>query len=874
MFRNQLQLVALAVALSAAVLFTSCGGLSAAPINNLALGAVTVDITPATMTITTGTVQQFTATVNGSGLQNVQWQVNGVPGGAPIVGTIDNAGNYTAPQFVPIPPTVVLTAVANADNTRSGNASVTITGTQLPATVLMSPRIAALQIGTEMNLSAGVMGPNDTNVTWQVNGIPNGNASVGTITPGSNNTASYKAPAKVPNPATVTIQAVSRSEPGKVATCPTTISLQPPTVPTITITPVIMKVQSENSQAFTAEVINSSNTAVFWEVNGDVGGSQTYGTIASEGDQGVYTAPINVPLISDTVSITAAPLASPSRFSSGLVAIAPPPVLGVSVNVQGGTSVEVGSGEQVSATVQNASDQSVTWKVNGIPGGNSTYGTIQPDQANGNQAMYFAPAKIPAQKAVVVEAIPNASPTLAGTLPVTITAATVTVTVTPGISSLGVGQQETFSAAISDVADQDANWYVCSNSKNCVLGGNSTLGTIAPFENADVVTYTAPAAVPSPPSVMIKAVSEAVPSVFGTATVTIGLKQVITVTITPSNPQTVPVNESLGPYTATVMGTDDQQVNWAVNGIIGGNETIGMLIPDSGDLSQEDYIAPAVVPNPATVKVTAISVEDPTAISNADSVTVVPEQNPPSVTIDPAPYPLPQGGNEQVFAVVNNIPDHTVNWTLTLPNGQACTQLLCGTVNPIQTNNAPTTYTAPINVPDGTIVNITATSSSVPSAHDTAPITISADDFASISINPSQPPPIQAGSGQEITFTVSIKNAPQDQEMEWNLGCASEAASGFWCGSPFSNGAWTGCIIGADGAQQCSAGGLAEAGNTALTYTPPPKTGNSFNPNFCASKPGADMIPLTAALNQLTNNCNQTSCTATVCITVTPAAGK
>src|SRR5208282_3218986 len=110
------------------------------------------------------------AAVSNSSLSSVQWLVNGVPGGQGSIGTIDSSGNYTAPQFVPNPPNVTITAVSDADNTKSGSATVSITGAQTPAIVAISPTSAALQVGTKLNLSASVTGPTDTTVTWQVNG--------------------------------------------------------------------------------------------------------------------------------------------------------------------------------------------------------------------------------------------------------------------------------------------------------------------------------------------------------------------------------------------------------------------------------------------------------------------------------------------------------------------------------------------------------------------------------------------------------------------------------------------------------------------------------------------------------------------------------
>jgi hypothetical protein len=71
-------------------------------------------------------VQLFKATVNNSTNQNVNWEVNGVAGGNAMFGTIDTSGNYSAPATLPTPATFNVTAVAQADTSKSGDASVTI----------------------------------------------------------------------------------------------------------------------------------------------------------------------------------------------------------------------------------------------------------------------------------------------------------------------------------------------------------------------------------------------------------------------------------------------------------------------------------------------------------------------------------------------------------------------------------------------------------------------------------------------------------------------------------------------------------------------------------------------------------------------------
>lgn len=71
--------------------------------------------------------------------------------------------------------------------------------------------------------------------------------------------------------------------------------------PSITISPATANIQEGASLAFTASVVNSSSTAVSWQVNGVMGGNSTVGTIDMNGN---YTAPAFVPTPA-SVTITA-----------------------------------------------------------------------------------------------------------------------------------------------------------------------------------------------------------------------------------------------------------------------------------------------------------------------------------------------------------------------------------------------------------------------------------------------------------------------------------------------------------------------------------------------------------------------------------------
>ncbi len=70
-------------------------------------------------------------------------------------------------------------------------------------------------------------------------------------------------------------------------------------------------------------------------------------------------------------------------------------------------------------------------------------------------------------------------------------------------------------------------------------------------------------------------------------------------------------------FTATVQNASDTAVTWEINGIAGGNSTVGTI--SSSGL----YTAPTSVPNPAAVTVTAIAQADPSA-SASTTLTVTP----------------------------------------------------------------------------------------------------------------------------------------------------------------------------------------------------------------------------------------------------------
>jgi len=377
-----------------------CAGVSTTPTPI----SVSVTISPILATVAAGGTQQFSAVVQNTSNTAVTWQVNGVTGGNATVGTISSSGLYTAPGVVPNPATVTVTAVSQADATKSAAAQVTITAATT-VSVTISPTSATVAAGGTQQFSAVVQNTSNTAVTWQVNGVTGGNATVGTIS----SSGLYTAPGVVPNPATVTVTAVSQADATKSAAAQVTITAA--TTVSVTISPTSATVAAGGTQQFSAVVQNTSNTAVTWQVNGVTGGNATVGTISSSG---LYTAPGVVPNPA-TVTVTAVSQADATKSAAAQVTITAATTVSVTISPTSAT-VAAGGTQQFSAVVQNTSNTAVTWQVNGVTGGNATVGTIS------SSGLYTAPGVVPNPATVTVTAVSQADATKSAAAQVTITA--------------------------------------------------------------------------------------------------------------------------------------------------------------------------------------------------------------------------------------------------------------------------------------------------------------------------------------------------------------------------------------------------------------------------------------------------------------------
>ena len=147
-------MISLVLAMLSTIILPACGGggASSGGGGSGSSGTVQVSVSPSTAQVALGQQMQFTASVTGTSNVQVTWQVNGVTGGSAGPGTIASNGLYTAPSAVPNPPTATISAVSQADVTKSGSATVTIVSPTASGTYTIT--VTAIEGGLSQNTTA------------------------------------------------------------------------------------------------------------------------------------------------------------------------------------------------------------------------------------------------------------------------------------------------------------------------------------------------------------------------------------------------------------------------------------------------------------------------------------------------------------------------------------------------------------------------------------------------------------------------------------------------------------------------------------------------------------------------------------------------
>lgn len=292
------------------------------------------------------------------------------------------------------------------------------------------------------------------------------------------------------------------------------------------------------------------------------------------------------------------------------------------------TSVSLGSTVQFTETTSGSANTAVTWQVNGIDGGNSTYGTVS------STGLYTPPATVPNPPTVTVTVISQANTIYLANASVTIVSG-IAVSVSPAAVNLELAQTQQFAAAVTGNSNAAVTWLAGG-----MVGGNATYGTITPSG-----LYTAPASGGTPLAVTVSAISQVDVTKSGVASVIV--HGGIQLSLTP-DPATVETYGTVQ-FIPAISGTTNTGLTWQVNGINGGSSVVGTIS------STGLYTAPRSVPTQAqngtsrtaAVTVTAVSQADSTVGASAVVTIVSPNQSAQSL-----PIPLGvSGGNALDFGV-------------------------------------------------------------------------------------------------------------------------------------------------------------------------------------------------------------------------------
>lgn len=514
----------------------------------------------------------------------------------------------------------------------------------------------------------------------------------------------------------------------------------PPPAITVSVTPSNSSVLLGNTQTFAATVANASNVSVTWSVNGVAGGNNATGTISATG---VYIAPADLPTPA-TVQIAATSNADTSKAGSASVTVVSDVSMAIVPNA---ANVELGAtqGFQAAITSSGHPDTSVHWTLTGTTCP-SACGTVD---INGN---YTAPQILPNLATATLTAQSIADLSKQASASVTISSNFSLQVAAPG--RVPLSGTATITATLTEVTGSSPNttlsWSLsgpgCSGAACGVLNVVTTQASGSnPLTSS--ATYTAPSVVPSPDSVTVTVTPVADPSKKAQAT--FAVQSGVGVSLSPGT-TTLAANHRVT-LTAQVFGAANTGVTWSVNGIGGGNASVGQIcVVGSGACQavtntnslQVAYLAPGAIPTPNPVMVQATSVADTTKSATAQ-VTVI---NHVVVSVMPNTVTLAPLAAQTFTATVLGTSNQSVVWQV---QGAACTTAgACGVVN------ATGTYTAPNAVPSPNTLQVVAVSADDSSQSGSANVTVS----GGAQILALHPASVYAGAANGFTLRVDGGN--------------------------------------------------------------------------------------------------------------------
>lgn len=370
---------------------------------------------------------------------NVEWSVNGIPGGNDQVGTITSSGLYQAPIISPSIKAITVSGLTNGQAS-SGAVRVTantsfghiagggselgsLTNTQLPRIPTGGGggggggNIAITPTPTIDSVGQGCPGQaiTITGRYWSIDGstaffaLGDGTAWTIQTAPTTTDNINYSASILVPGsyannsgPYTIYVSVNAKKSsttatPNNQFLIPASCSSTPPTNPppavmhTLTITG-LTQVCASSSHQFTASYDGSDVTATAtWSANAPGGLYTSMPSVGSEQVTATYQG-LNTTQTENVVNCT--PPTTPPSSGCDQLTVVPGTA---TVNIPGGTQQF-----QAYVSINSGTPNQITpkyWTVNGIIGGNNIYGTVTPN------GLYTAPGSAPPYQQAKVGAL-------------------------------------------------------------------------------------------------------------------------------------------------------------------------------------------------------------------------------------------------------------------------------------------------------------------------------------------------------------------------------------------------------------------------------------------------------------------------------------
>jgi uncharacterized protein (DUF1800 family) len=260
-----------------------------------------------------------------------------------------------------------------------------------------------------------------------------------------------------------------------------------------------------------------------------------------------------------------------------------------------------------------AGNATVVWSVNGVAGGNSTFGNIS------SGGLYTAPSSLPPSDSIAITATSSADATLTGGAAIALeNPVPVLASVSPSTIPEG-----TFTITAS------GSRFV----KNAqIVFGGTTLPTL--FVSANTLTATGSATQAEAGTVQVSVVNPAPGPSTSAASLGVQVLTPDTVKIKVS-PATAALRcpATTQQFSVTISGTTNTAVTWAVNGVAGGSAALGTVSPSGL------YTAPPLPSGPNPVSISATSLAD----SRSTATAAVTLQNPVPVLTSVSPSPITVG---------------------------------------------------------------------------------------------------------------------------------------------------------------------------------------------------------------------------------------